>query len=118
MSSATAPTALDTPALEGMAAYIVPLDIIGTDPVRVETNNEAVQVAGATNFFGYPPTAGTDQDCGPQNREDLRGDREQSLEIDRAQIEDGEKVLREADRRNGGIHRWRDRTAARSGTRR
>ncbi|WP_434419869.1 hypothetical protein [Nannocystis pusilla] len=42
----------------------------------METNNEAVQVAGAKNFFGYPETAGTDQDCGPQNREDLRGDRE------------------------------------------
>ncbi|APR80168.1 Hypothetical protein A7982_05515 [Minicystis rosea] len=70
------PAFLDTPALEGMASYIVPLDIIGTDPVRVLTNNEAVQVAGATNFFGYPTTAGTDQDCGPQNRSDLRGDRE------------------------------------------
>jgi hypothetical protein len=67
---------LDTPALEGMASYIVPMDIIGTDPVRLETNNEAVQVAGATNFFGYPSTAGTENDCGPQNRSDLRGDRE------------------------------------------
>jgi endo-cleaving rubber dioxygenase len=70
------PAFLETPALEGMAAYIVPLDVIGTDPVRLETNNDAVQLAGANNFFGYPPTAGTDQDCGPQNRDDLRGDRE------------------------------------------
>ena len=69
------PAFLDDAALEGVASYIVPLDIIGTDPVRVNTNNEAVQVAGATNFFGYPPTAGTAQDCGPQNRTDLRGDR-------------------------------------------
>jgi hypothetical protein len=67
---------LATPALAGMASYIVPLDIIGTDPARVLTNNQAVQVAGATNFFGYPPTAGTSQDCGPQNRADLRGNRE------------------------------------------
>jgi hypothetical protein len=69
------PSFLDDAALEGVASYIVPLNIIGTDPVRVNTNNEAVQVAGATNFFGYPPTAGTAQDCGPQNRSDLRGDR-------------------------------------------
>lgn len=67
---------LDTPALEGMASYIVPKNIIKTDPVRVDTNHEAVQEAGAQNFFGYPTTAGTSQDCGPQNRADLRGSRE------------------------------------------
>ncbi|EKF72879.1 hypothetical protein A11A3_16560 [Alcanivorax hongdengensis A-11-3] len=67
---------LASPALEGMAGYIVPKDIIGTDPVRLETNNAAVQQAGAKNFFGYPPTRGTDQDCGPQNQQRLRGDRE------------------------------------------
>ena len=44
--------------------------------MREDTNNEAVQVAGANNFFGYPPTAGTANDCGPQNRSDLRGNRE------------------------------------------
>jgi hypothetical protein len=71
----TDPAFLATPALEGVASYIVPMNIIGTDPVRVDTNNEAVQVAGATNFFGYPQTAGTPNDCGPQNRADLRGDR-------------------------------------------
>lgn len=69
------PRFLASPELEGMASYIVPLDIIGTDPVRVDTNNEAVQRAGAKNFFGYPPTYGTENDCGPQNRADLRGDR-------------------------------------------
>jgi len=70
------PDFLATPALEGMAAYVTPQRIIETDPVRMETNDEAVQIAGATNFFGYPPTAGTENDCGPQNRSDLRGDRE------------------------------------------
>ena len=70
------PTFLDRRELEGIASYIVPLDIIGTDPERVFTNNEEVQQAGATSFFGYPQTAGTDQDCGPQNRAALRGDRE------------------------------------------
>lgn len=70
------PAWLARPELEGVASYITPMDVIGTDPVRMETNNEAVQVAGAKNFFGYPETSGTEQDCGPQNREDLRGDRE------------------------------------------
>lgn len=70
------PAFLATPALEGMASYIVPLNIIGTDPVRVNTNNAAVQAAGAKNFFGYPQTAGTAQDCGPQNQPHLRGNRE------------------------------------------
>jgi hypothetical protein len=59
-----------------MAAYITPQRIIGTDSVRLDTNSEAVQIAGANNFFGYPPTAGTANDCGPQNRSDLRGSRE------------------------------------------
>ncbi|QSQ28102.1 hypothetical protein JY651_14010 [Pyxidicoccus parkwayensis] len=70
------PAFLATPALEGMASYIVPLSIIGTDPVRVNTNNLAVQTAGAKNFFGYPQTAGTAQDCGPQNQPHIRGNRE------------------------------------------
>ncbi|HVH19536.1 MAG TPA: hypothetical protein VNF72_14660 [Myxococcota bacterium] len=67
---------LATPQLEGMASYITPHRIIQTDRVREETNSEAVQIAGANNFFGYPPTAGTPNDCGPQNRSDLRGNRE------------------------------------------
>ncbi len=66
---------LDTPLLEGMAGYIVPMNIIATDPVRLETNNEAFQSAGKKNFFGYPQTAGTSQDCGPQNSVELRGNR-------------------------------------------
>lgn len=70
------PAFLATPALEGVASYITPIDVIGTDRVRLDTNNQAVQRAGALSFFGYPQTAGTDQDCGPQNRDDLRGDRE------------------------------------------
>lgn len=70
------PTFLASPALEGMAAYITPQRIIQTDAVRQQTNNEAVQIAGASNFFGYPTTAGTANDCGPQNRADLRGNRE------------------------------------------
>ncbi|WP_295803213.1 hypothetical protein [uncultured Microbulbifer sp.] len=70
------PEFLASPVLEGIASYIVPQEIIGTDSVRWETNNEGMQRAGSVNFFGYPPTKGTDQDCGPQNQERLRGDRE------------------------------------------
>jgi mono/diheme cytochrome c family protein len=70
------PTFLATPALEGMASYITPQRIIQTDIVRQAANNEAVQIAGASNFFGYPTTRGTPNDCGPQNRSDLRGSRE------------------------------------------
>jgi endo-cleaving rubber dioxygenase len=70
------PAFLDTPELEGIAAYQVPLDIIGTDPERLLANNESVQTAGRDSFFGYPPTKDTSQDCGPQNAEALRGDRE------------------------------------------
>ena len=70
------PAYLDSPAMAGLASYVVPKAIIGTDPVRVDTNNEAVQEAGSRNYFGYPETAGTAQDCGMQNRADLRGKRE------------------------------------------
>jgi hypothetical protein len=67
---------LASPQLEGQAGYITPHRIIQADRVREDTNNEAVQVAGGNNFFGYPPTVGTPNDCGPQNRADLRGSRE------------------------------------------
>ncbi|MCA9659405.1 MAG: hypothetical protein KC486_13750 [Myxococcales bacterium] len=70
------PAFVASPRMEGVASYITPIDVIGTDPVRLEANNEAVQKAGAANFFGYPETYMTDQDCGPQNRPDLAGDRE------------------------------------------
>ncbi|HET8707615.1 MAG TPA: hypothetical protein VFM46_15015, partial [Pseudomonadales bacterium] len=70
------PNYLATPELEGIAGYIVPKRIIGTDPNRVDTNTEAMQQAGARNFFGYVATKGTENDCGPQNQKRLRGDRE------------------------------------------
>ncbi len=70
------PDFVASPRMEGIASYITPIDVIDTDPVRLETNNEAVQNAGSVSFFGYPPTHGTENDCGPQNRPDLAGDRE------------------------------------------
>lgn len=70
------PNFLASPELEGQAAYITPQRIIRADPARLDTNNDAVQEAGSRNFFGYPETRGTENDCGMQNRPDLRGDRE------------------------------------------
>jgi mono/diheme cytochrome c family protein len=69
------PAYLDTPALAGIAGYTVPLEVIGTDPVRVEANNEAIQEAGRSSFFAYPPTRGTPHDCGPQNHPELNDGR-------------------------------------------
>jgi len=70
------PAYLDDPSMEGIAAYIVPKNVIGTDPARVDTNNEAVNQYGSTSFLGYPETVGTEQDCGPQNRSQINGGRE------------------------------------------
>lgn len=70
------PSYLASPTLEGQAAYITPAEIIGTDEVRMDVNNEAVQRAGAENFFGYPELDGTGTYCGPQNLASVRGDRE------------------------------------------
>ena len=71
------PAYLDSPALEGQASYIVPRDLIGTDPARVDSDNEAAEVYGKKDFFAYPETVGgpAELDCGPQNRSELRGRR-------------------------------------------
>ena len=53
------PNFLATPALEGMASYIMPQRIIASDPDRQQTNNEAVQLAGATTSSATRTTAGT-----------------------------------------------------------
>lgn len=66
---------LESPSMEGIAGYVVPKEIIGTDPARVDTNNESVAEFGSTSYLGYPETVGTDADCGPQTREEVRGDR-------------------------------------------
>jgi len=72
------PAYLDTPALEGMASYLVPLAIIDTDPARANANNDAVSEYGRGNFFAYPETDGrpSSQDCTPTTRVGLRGDRQ------------------------------------------
>lgn len=70
------PAFLASPDLEGMAGYVVPLRIINTDKRRVLTNTEGMLTTGASNFFGYPETQGTTNDCGPQSQSRLRGTRE------------------------------------------
>lgn len=75
------PAYLARPELEGMAGYITPIDIIGTDRVRLDVNDEAMQQAGAQNFFGYPEltsrvATGESDYCGPQNLNAQRGSRE------------------------------------------
>ncbi len=67
---------LDDPALEGIAGYIVPRDLIGTDPARVDGNSEDVAAYAQYDWFAYPEQRGTDQDCGDQNLSRIRGDRE------------------------------------------
>src|SRR5690606_32337078 len=69
------PSYLADPTLEGVASYIVPHAVIGTDRRRADTNNEAVNQYGTTSFLGYPETVGTENDCGPQNRAEIRGER-------------------------------------------
>jgi endo-cleaving rubber dioxygenase len=70
------PAYLADPSLEGVASYIVPKSVIRTDSARVDTNNEAVNQYGSTSFLGYSETVGTEQDCGPQQRAEIRGERE------------------------------------------
>ncbi|MFT7405746.1 hypothetical protein [Zhongshania sp.] len=66
---------LASPALEGMASYITPIDIIATDRVRLDTFNEGTNQGLSETFVGYPETANTAQDCRVQNMESLRNGR-------------------------------------------
>jgi mono/diheme cytochrome c family protein len=70
------PAFLADPALAGVASNIAPLRIIDTDPERLYAFNEDVQQSNGGGFEGYPETVGTAEDCGSQNRAELRGDRE------------------------------------------
>jgi mono/diheme cytochrome c family protein len=69
---------LDSPTLEGMAGYLVPLTIIGTDTARSDAINDQVSEYGRGNFYAYPETDGlpSAQDCTPTTRAGLRGDRQ------------------------------------------
>ncbi len=67
---------LETPELEGIAGYIVPRDLIGTDPRRLDGNTQAVSNGFEDSWYGYPEQKGTENDCGDQNLDRIRGDRE------------------------------------------
>jgi mono/diheme cytochrome c family protein len=47
------PAFLETPLLEGMAAHVAALAIIGTDRARVDGETDAVAEASTTNWFSY-----------------------------------------------------------------
>lgn len=51
------PDYLPDPRLEGIASYVVPMDIIGTDPVRSETYNPGTESGLSQASVGYPETA-------------------------------------------------------------
>ncbi|HEY0975504.1 MAG TPA: hypothetical protein VGE57_13500, partial [Solimonas sp.] len=72
------PAFLDTPALAGVASYIVPRNLIATDPRRVDSDNEAAEQYGTKNFFAYPELLNDnpDLDCNTQNRAEIRQGRE------------------------------------------
>ncbi|AUM11798.1 putative rubber dioxygenase RoxC [Ketobacter alkanivorans] len=45
---------LEHPALEGVASYLVPLDIIGTDPARAVSISAQVRAVFRSTWWGYP----------------------------------------------------------------
>lgn len=72
------PEYLDTPLLAGMAAHIVPMETILTDPRRQQGNSERVQQASRSNWFAYHEGPLNEKGvslCGNWNDPDLRGDR-------------------------------------------
>lgn len=70
------PTFLATPALDGIAGFVVPHAIIGTDPVRQNTMDEDSTRSYARTFSTYPETRGTPNDCGPRTLPELLQGRE------------------------------------------
>lgn len=72
------PAYLDTPLLEGIASYITPLEIIKTDPRRIEGNSMAVVRFSRSNWFAYgdaEKNANGAPLCGNQADPLIRGDR-------------------------------------------
>ncbi len=72
------PAYLSTPLLEGVAANITPIEVIGTDSRRLDGNSQTVSEAARNSWFAYSDTkknaAGVSL-CGDQNDKALRGDR-------------------------------------------
>ncbi|MEX1665311.1 rubber dioxygenase RoxB [Zhongshania arctica] len=73
------PTYLDSPLLDGVAAYITPINIIDTDPARLNGNSPRVAEYSKNNWFAYSEGPYNDDGvslCGNWADESLRGDRE------------------------------------------
>jgi hypothetical protein len=73
------PAYLDTPLLEGIAAYITPIEIIGTDPRRLDGHSQVVSYYARNNWFAYNDGPKNERGipvCGSQNDSAVRGDRE------------------------------------------
>lgn len=73
------PAYLEDPVLEGIAAYVTPIDIIGTDSRRLDGNSERVQQYARENWFAYSDGEKNEAGvalCGDWNDPDLRGERE------------------------------------------
>jgi hypothetical protein len=72
------PAYLDSPLLEGIAAHIVPIEIIGTDSRRLDGNSQRVAEAARNNWFAYndgPKNAAGIPLCADWNDTALRGER-------------------------------------------
>ena len=72
------PAYLDTPLLEGIAAYITPIEIIGTDPRRLDGNSQIVAYSARSNWFAYsdgPYNEAGVSLCADWNDTALRGER-------------------------------------------
>ena len=72
------PAYLDDPSMEGIAAYIVPMEVIGTDSRRLDGNSQIVAHASRKNWFAYADGPYNDAGvpiCADQNDSALRGER-------------------------------------------
>lgn len=73
------PDFLDSPLLEGMASYVVPLRVINTDPRRLEGNSERVVAASRSAWFAYKDGPFNELGapvCGNWNDPEINGGRE------------------------------------------
>ncbi len=72
------PAYLDSPLLEGMASYVVPLEVINTDPRRLQGNSPAVVAASRSAWFAYkdgPFNEAGAPVCGNWNDPEINGGR-------------------------------------------
>ncbi len=72
------PAYLDTPLLEGIAAYVVPNEVIGTDRARVDGNSQRIADAARSSWFAYsdgPYNEAGVPLCADWNDVALRGER-------------------------------------------